>query len=228
MPEGRRLVVRAARLDPASPAACPPETEHVRQTLARADAQGATLREMLDATGLGIVQLDARGRIAAANDRASDLLRDGTGLFDRDGLLYARMPWDDDDLRELLRRALPPLGARSTGGSTIVRRLGALPPLVLIVDPAGGAGIDPATVAAALDLTGMETRIAMLLTEGMTVREIAAAIGRKESTLRSHVKHIFARHGLSRQAQRVRLVRSLVGAGNASRRVGTPTKETGA
>ena len=213
------------------------QTVQVRQTLARADALGATLTEMLDATGLGIVQLDTRGRILAANDRARDLLRGGGGLCDRQGFLYARMPRDNDDLRNLLRRALPPFGARGTGGSAIVRRPGALPPLVLhvhpvdgrqsdyplspigalvlIVDPAGGAVIDPAAVASALDLTAMESRVAVLLAQGMTVREIAAAAGRKESTVRSHVKHIFAKHGISRQADLVRLVRSLAGTGEA-------------
>ncbi|MDE0202300.1 MAG: hypothetical protein OXK73_07695 [Rhodospirillaceae bacterium] len=36
-----------------------------------------------------------------------------------------------------------------------------------------------------------------------------AATGRKESTIRSHVKHMFAKHGLSRQAELVRLVQSV-------------------
>ena len=209
------------------------QTVHVRQTLAGAGALGATLTEMLEAGGLGVVQLDARGRIAAANDRARDLLRVGNGLFDRDGFLSARARRDNDSLQRLLGRALPPSGARAAGGSTIVRRPGALPPLVLhvnpvggqetdypawpvaalvlIVDPAGGASVDPAAAAAALGLTGMESRVAVLLARGMSVKEIAKATGRKESTIRTHVKHMFAKHGLSRQTDLVRLVRSLAG-----------------
>ena len=66
-----------------------------------------------------------------------------------------------------------------------------------------------AVAAAALDLTGMESRVAVLLAQGMSVRQIAAATGRKESTIRSHVKHMFAKHGVSRQVELVRLVRSL-------------------
>ena len=47
--------------------------------------------------------------------------------------------------------------------------------------------------------------MAVLLAEGMSVREIAAATGRKESTMiRSHVKRMFAKHGLTRQAELVR------------------------
>ena len=209
------------------------QTVHVRQTLAGAGALGATLTDMLEASGLGVVQLDARGRIAAANDRARDLLRAGNGLFDRDGFLSARARRDNDGLQRLLGRALPPSGAQAVGGSTIVRRPGALPPLVLhvnpvggqetdrpvwpvaaivlVVDPAGGASVDPAVAAAALGLTGMESRVAVRLARGMSVKEIAAATGRKESTIRTHVKHMFAKHGLSRQADLVRLVRSLAG-----------------
>ena len=79
--------------------------------------------------------------------------------------------------------------------------------LVLVRDPAAGTDIDPAVVARALDLTKMESRVAVQLARGMSVHEIAAAMGRKESTIRSHVKRTFAKHGLSRQAELVRLVR---------------------
>ena len=208
-------------------------TVSVQQALSAAGAQGATLEGMLDATGLGVVQLDARGRIVAANDRALNILRIGDGLLDSDGILSARAPRDSDSLQNLLGRALAPLGARGAGGSTLVRRPGPLPPLVvhvhpvqgretdfqgwpvaalvLVADPAGGADIDPGVVGAALDLTGMQSRVAVLLAQGMSVPEIAAATGRRESTIRSHVKHAFARHGLTRQAELVRLVRSLAG-----------------
>ena len=207
------------------------QTVHVQQTLARADALSATLTEMLDHSGMGVIQLDLRGRIAAANDRARDVLRSGDGLFDEGGLLFARRPEEDTRLQAQLARTLPPLGAKGVGGSTTVSRLGGLPPLVLhvhpvgsqqtdfqvwpvaalvlVVDPANGTAIDPAAAADALGLTQMEGRVAVLLAQGMSVHQIAAATGRKESTIRSHVKHMFAKHGLSRQAELVRLVQSV-------------------
>ena len=210
------------------------QTVCVRQTLAGAGALGATLTEMLDAAGLGIVLLDGRGRIVEANNRARDMLRTGDRLFDRNGLLFARSPQDNDELQRLLGRALPRFAVQGAGGSMVVRRSGALPPLVLhvnpvgpqgteypfspvaalvlVVDPATGADIDPAVAAVALDLTEMESRVAVQLAQGMSVREIAAAMDRKESTIRSHVKRTFAKHGLSRQAELVRLVRPLAGA----------------
>ena len=215
------------------------QTVCVQQALAGAGALGASVAKLLDTTGLGIVQLDGRGRIVAANDRARDVLRTGSGLFDEGGLLYARAPEDNAELQGLLTRALPRFGAQGAGGSTLVRRSSALPPLVVhvnpvgrqetdlrvwpvaalvvVVDPASRIGIDADVAAAALGLTGMEGRVAVLLAQGMSVREIAAATGREESTIRSHVKHMFTKHRLSRQADLVRLVLSLAGAADSRR-----------
>ena len=193
------------------------QTVGVQQALAGAGALGASFAQLLDTTGLGIVQLDGRGRIVAANDRARDMLRGGDGLFDEDGFLCARRPEDNADLQGLLTRALPPFGAQGAGGSMMMKRSAALPPLVLHVNPASHIRIDPAVAAAALGLTGMESRVAVLLAEGMNVREVAAATGRGESTIRSHVKEMFAKHGLSRQAELVRLVLSLAGAPESRR-----------
>ena len=213
-------------------------TVHVQQALAGAGALGTSLTTLLDATGLGIVQLDARGRIVAANDRARELLSGGKGLFDENGFLHARSVEDDADLQGLLRRALPRFGAQSAGGSMLVRRsfapslvlhvnpvgrqqadAGVWPvaALVLVLDPASQTRINPAVAAEALGLTGMESRVAVLLAEGMSVREIAAAMGRKESTIRTHVKHMFTKHRLSRQADMVRLVLALAGTSETRR-----------
>ena len=212
-------------------------TVRVRQALSGAGALGSTMTELLDATGLGIVQLDARGRIVAANDRARSLLWTGDGLSDNGGLLFARTRRDNAGLQELVGRALPPFGIEVAGGSTTVERPGGLPPLVLhvipvgrqeknypawpvaalvlVVDPASEADLDDGVVAATLDLTRMESRVAVLLAQGMSVNQIAVTTGRKESTIRSHVKSVFAKHGLSRQAELVRLVQSLIGAPQA-------------
>ena len=211
----------------------------VQHELAIAGALGAMLSGMLEATGLGIVQLDAQGRIVAANDRALGVLRAGDGLFDEGGQLFAREAEDDAGLQALLGRALPPFGAGGTGGSTLASRPGDRPPLVLhvipsggrkaestawpvaalvlVVDPADGVAVDPAAVGAVLGLTLSEARVAVQLAQGLSVREIAAATRRGESTIRWHVKQTFAKLGLSRQMQLVTLVRSLAGTPQAAK-----------
>ncbi len=204
----------------------------VRQALAGTDALGASLTGLLDTTGLGNIQLDRRGRIVDMNGRARDLLRSGDGLFDAHGFLFARTPEENAKLQQLLKRALPPFQVQGVAGSTMIRRASALPllihvnpvvwqesdfrawpvaALVLVVDPESRLRIDPAVTRVALGLTGMESRVAVLLAEGKSVREIAAAMGRKESTIRTHVKHIFTKHGLSRQVDLVRLILALAG-----------------
>ena len=171
---------------------------------------------------------------------ARDLLRTGEGVFDGRGFLFARFPADNADLQELLARALPPFGRQGMSGSMTVRRSGVPaaarvarqpggpagggPPdlgdgaaLVLVVDPRRETRIDPDPVAAGLGLTPMESRVAAMLAEGMTVREITAATGRKETTIRWHVRRIFRKQGITRQAELVRLVLSIAGTPDARR-----------
>ena len=109
----------------------------VRHALASAGSLGASLDELLATTGSGIVQLDWRGRILAANDRARDLLRTADGLFDKRGFLSARSSADNADLQRLLTGALPPFGRQGAAGSMTVRRSAAVLPLVLHIHPMG-------------------------------------------------------------------------------------------
>ena len=74
------------------------QTVHVQQALAGAGALGASLAKLLDATGLGIAQLDGRGRIVAVNERARQLLRTGDGRFDKGGFLHESTPEDDAEV----------------------------------------------------------------------------------------------------------------------------------
>ena len=85
-------------------------------------------------------------------------------------------------------------------------RVGAL---VLVLDPTSRLGIDPSQVGAILGLTPAESHVAVSLAQGKTIRDIALGTGRSPTTIRWHVKHMFAKHGLSRQVELVQLVMSL-------------------
>ena len=202
----------------------------VRHALVAAAALGASHAQLLDNTHVGVIYLDRRGRIMAANDRGRSILRRGDGLLDRDGLLRARLAADDAKLARLLARALPTSSAGPSSGSMTVTRLahvarfvlhvnpvvvdqpdfGArrVAALVLVVDPGSQSGVNPGLLATALGLTDAESRVAAWLAGGRTVRDIAAATRRQESSVRSHVKRIHAKLGVSRQADLVRLVLS--------------------
>ena len=83
-------------------------------------------------------------------------------------------------------------GAADYGG----RRVAAL---VLVVDPARRPRIDQVRVAQVLDLSPSQGRVAALLAEGRSVREIAAVTGYTEGYVRLLLKRIYKKQGISGQ-----------------------------
>ena len=206
----------------------------VRSAIADAGALGTSVAGLLGANRAAVLRLDPGGRIAGASDRALALLRAGDGLTDRHGTLRAASRDDDRRLRDLLARALPRFPGPGASGSMMVRRPSLLPgyvlhvkpvtngedggdghrarnvaALVLVVDPAARARVDPALVQEALGLTPAQAGIAVLLAEGLTTRQVAATTGRSGATVRTHVKHIHARLGVSRRIEVAQLVLAL-------------------
>ena len=210
----------------------------VRKVLADASALSSSLTGLLGNSRLGVIQLDRQGRIVAANDQAALLLRRDKGLCDDGGSLSAQSPQEDDALQALLARALPPPGSPAAAGSMTIEcppartrlvvqvapvagrerdlRAQRAAALVLVVDPEGRPRIDAGLVAKALDLTPAESELAAMLAAGGSVHDIAAATGRTEGTIRWHLKRIFRKQDISRQADLVRRVLSLEGLGRSA------------
>ena len=171
----------------------------VRQALVDARALGSSMAELLDSARMGVVQLDRRGRVVAANDSARALLREGDGLFDRGGILRAALPGEDAALQRLVAQALPFPGGAGAGGSMLVSRAATLSRLVLHVSPVQDVGgepgqarigalvlaldparrwdIDPELVAELLGLTRAESQIAVLLALSVLAVFDGGAIG---------------------------------------------------
>ena len=203
----------------------------VRQALVGAEALGMTVIELLEATQLGVIHLDRRGQIVAANDRARALLRRGDGLTDWEGVLQAQLPADRPRLAQLVGSALPAAAGRAVSGSMRVHRPAGRWPflvhvkpvvgpqqdlvfqrvaaLVLIVEPGLPPRLNPTLVAAVLGLTPAESQVAVALAQGQSVREIAAATGRKASSVYWHLRRIYTKHHIAGQVELVRLVLSL-------------------
>ena len=203
----------------------------VRQALVRAGARNATVTALLDNPRIGVVHLDRRGRVMAANDRARGILRRGDGLSARGGTLRARAPADQARLERLTGDALRACGEAAVSGSMLLRRSSLSPPfvvhvkpvsvpqpdygarhvaaLVLIVEPGRQNRVDPNLVAATLDLTPAETQVAVWLAEGKSVRDMAEATGHTERAIYWHLRQIYQKQSISRQVDLVRLVLSL-------------------
>ena len=201
----------------------------VRQALAAAESLGAGLAGVLEGNRVGVLHLDGGGGVAAANERAADILRRGDGLSDQDGTLRAWLPADNERLRRRLGRALSaPGGETPRGGSMAVRRPqgGARLALhvspvgeeradfggrrvaawVLVVDPAQRQRVDARWVGEVLGLTPAQGRVAAQLAEGRSVGDIAAAAGQREQSVRRLLWEAYRKHGVSRQGALARLV----------------------
>ena len=203
----------------------------VRQTLVRAETRNTTVTALLDNPRIGVVHLDRRGRIMEINDRARSILRQGDGLSDRDGVLRAREAADRLRLERLVASALPASGAVAVSGSMLLGRSSGLPPLVLhvkpvavpqpdygarlvaalilIIEPKSQHRIDPDLVGRTLGLTPMESRVAVWLAEGKSVRDMAEATGHTPGSIYWQLKQIYQKQPISRQADLVRLVLSI-------------------
>ena len=187
----------------------------------------AALAGLLDEAGLGVVQLDACGRITTANDSAQGLLREGGGLGVEGGFLRARLPDHDAALQGLIARALPRIHGQCASGSMMLRPSAIAPAfavhvgpvkdadaqflpchrvaaLVLIIGQRYRTWVDPVLIEAEMGLTPMESKVVALLASGRTVRDIAADLGRSENTVRWHMQHAFEKTGTGRQADLVR------------------------
>ena len=203
----------------------------IRQALVKAEALGTSVIDLLGNPRMGVIHLDRRGQIMEANDRARHILRYGDGLADQNRMLHARLPDDQVRLERLLAGALPTSSAPAVSGSMLLHRPDGLLPfvvhvkptavrqpdygvrrvaaLVLVVEPGHPSHIDAGLVATALGLTPAESQLAVGLTEGKTVSEIAVATGRSENTLYWHLKRIYHKLHISRQADLVRFVLSV-------------------
>ena len=202
----------------------------VRQELAAAEARAyAGVSALLEDTPLGAVFLDRRGDIASVNRTGRRMLDARDGLYEWRGALRAHLPHDDARLCKLVSGALPRPGRLAEGGYLSVRRPAGLPlvvhvhpvtpgradfgaerltALVLIRDP-DASRFDPEMVGDVLGLTAAETRVAVLLAKGRSVRDIARELDRSENTVRWTLKNVLSKTNSARQADLVRLLLQL-------------------
>lgn len=205
----------------------------VRQVMAEAGALGNSLIELLGNSSFGVIQLDRQGRIVVTNDRAREILKQSDGLMDSGGFLRARAAADNTVLQRLLGQALRSAAVGSSAGSMTVQRsfagsrlavhvnpvpalkrhsaVGHIAALVLVVDPESQVRIDPEVVSEALGLTSAESTLAVMLASGHSVSRIAAQTNRSEGTVRWHLKRIFRKQRVARQADLVRRILALNG-----------------
>ena len=185
--------------------------------IVEAEAVNLGLGEALSRLSSGVFVVDGARRVSFANARARRL---STTVFDvKDGMLGLRSSNHHKRLLELLDGA----GSGAAPQSPLVfasgrqrlavyvfplesqeadwRRSIAGGTVVLVLDLAPGAPLDPGLVRDVYGLTLGEARVAALVGAGISPKEAARTLSLAEETVRSVLKRVFSKLDVSRQAE---------------------------
>ncbi len=203
---------------------------HVRaavRTQMALEGRGAELLAgALESLSFAAFVCDRRGKVRAMTPMAENLLGEGNGIQLRHGRFHAALPADDLALNKAIHNAAHRSGPRGFQLlQTVVVRGKARPvtmPLVLevIALPAqpyeftfaprvlivargnrSTATRNAFVLQTLYGLTSAETEVALLLAEGHPVEAIALRRAVSDSTVRSQIKSIFSKIGISRQIE---------------------------
>jgi DNA-binding CsgD family transcriptional regulator len=193
--------------------------------------QAAALADTLDGLHAGAFLVDADGRLVHANTSANDMLNDGNVLH-ANGRLVAFDAKGDQELHDIFAAARD--GDAALGGKGVAVQLTArngdrfvTHVLPLTTGARRKAGVPYSAVAAvfvqragndtppSLDalaeryqLTPSELRVLIAIIDIGGVPEVAATLHLSQATVRTHLRHVFEKTGVRRQADLVKLIAS--------------------
>lgn len=180
--------------------------------------------EALEALGLPAAVLGARGQLLACNQLMHGLIPtvvlDGTSrvqLSDRraDCMLDKALAALSGGTRRGIVQSFPITGAddRPASVAHVLPVRGSVNDLfsrmhsIMVIMPMPGPSAPQASVLQALfDLTPSEARIASALVDGRSIDAIGKDFGIARETVRTHLRSIFAKSGVSKQSSLVRLL----------------------
>jgi DNA-binding CsgD family transcriptional regulator/PAS domain-containing protein len=205
---------------------------HLVQAIALAARIGSLERKcrfglgVLDTLPYAVFALDGAGRVLFMSRRAERLVQLMDGLLVHDGRLQARLALQQPLLDRLIRAAVSPAAGQVRGGWARLHRASGRRPylalvsefvggeqlmddfparaLVIINDPDGVAVPDQQALRELYDVTDSEARVALALASGHSIQSAAESLDISAETLRTHLKHIFRKLGVSRQQDLVR------------------------
>ena len=196
-----------------------------------AAAENLGLRDTLGRMGAGVFVVDGQRRIIYANHAAHGMLGAGLTLADDQLICDAKAAAGrfkerlssvclDQGAEEpqplLISRGdnAQPLAAyilplRQTGASLADQMFVRARAIVLVFDTGRSASADPALVRDILGVSLGEARVASLIAAGLSPRDISAKLNVTEESVRTVLKRVFGKAGVSRQNELTALIAKL-------------------
>jgi DNA-binding CsgD family transcriptional regulator len=192
--------------------------------------QAASFADALDGISAALFFVDAHAHMVHANIAGHAVLDAGDVLRRVDGRLVATNAQVDQALREAFISAAGgddalgskgiamPLTAQdgkpytahvlplTSGERRYAGRISGAAAALFVRKAALTTPSPPEVIAKSYRLTPTELRVLLVVVDVGGIREVAEALGIAESTVRSHVSHLFEKTGATRQADLVKLV----------------------
>jgi DNA-binding CsgD family transcriptional regulator/PAS domain-containing protein len=200
---------------------------HVR--LHKIESERAVYAGAIDQMRVGAIILDESGRVLSVNERARALLQNKDGVALRDDTLALATRVQTRELQERIHRVI---ANHQAGGAAVVeamrvprsdnREFGlvirpvpanlwaeaeAVPAVVIFLsDPLEQAEAPVQVIKQLFGFTPAEAALALLMANGLTLDEAAETMGVSRNTVRTHLRAVFAKTGVTRQPMLVSLI----------------------
>ncbi|WP_185266804.1 helix-turn-helix transcriptional regulator [Halopseudomonas xiamenensis] len=204
---------------------------HVHNLLGRSESLGNLYAEAVNRLSVATLVLDESGGVLQLNDVARELLGQADGLKLVGSRLEASYPSDNRELHKLIRDAVEskdapqpresrealsvtrPSGEVSLGvvvepipGAEWAEGRGQPAVMMYIRDAVGKSQVDNRVAKELFNFTPAETQLALQLANGLSLEEAAENLGIMRNTARAHLRAIFSKTGVRRQAELVRVM----------------------
>ncbi len=203
---------------------------HIHSLLGRSESLRSIYADAINRLAVATILLTESGTVQKLNDYAQQLLDQADGLKLVGDRLEASYPTDNKELQKRIKEAF---AARAQGRSlsgealSITRPSGEVnlgivfetipdtswvddkgqPTLLLYVrDAVNKSTVSSAAAKQLFDFTPAETALALELANGLSLEDAAENLGIMRNTARAHLRAIFSKTGVRRQAELVRLM----------------------
>jgi DNA-binding CsgD family transcriptional regulator len=204
----------------------PSDVLELRAELARLKREVCDLRTALSMMTFGVVFVGAGNEVLLTNTQADRQLKAAKGIRLSCGKLALNKSADHQALQVLLESASRPSRTARTPAGGCMQITGAcghplfitVAPLrrcdiseegtavIFITDPDERTQLPADLLRRCYGLTSAESRLVMLLIEGKSLREAAASQSTSPNTAKAHLKSVFAKTGVRRQTELMRLL----------------------